>query len=180
LAKTINNNLLFEEKQFLGFNRFTIIVRTILTLFCFVVYYWSENPKPVDLDIIRIGSYPGNYIENSGQIFFIFGVLILLISVALTYILHIQTKVFKDYLEINGVFNSRKVIIDRENIVYARKIKLKSNILKRPVYNLFSKGFIRFFTFGSESVEIKDKFGTIYRLGTQKATELLRLLNNEP
>jgi hypothetical protein len=179
LAKQTNTDILFEEKQYLGFNRFTILIRTLLTLFCFITYYWSENPKPVDLDIIRIGSYPVDYIENSGRIFFVFGILILVISLALTYILHIHTKVYAEHIEINGVLNSRKVIIDRENIVYAKKIKLKNTLLKRPVYNLFAKGFIRFFTFGSDTIEVKDKFGTIYRLGTQKSSELHKLLTNE-
>jgi hypothetical protein len=177
LSKNNHTAILFEEKQYLGFNRFTIIIRTILTLFCFILYYWSENPKPVDLEIIRIGSYPADYIEPPGQIFFLFGILILILSVILTYILHIHTKVFQYHIEINGVLNSRKVVIDRQNILFARKVKLKSTVLKRPVYNLFAKGYIRFFTFGAESIEIKDKFGTIYRIGTQKASELVNLLN---
>ncbi len=178
MSKSEAKHIIFEEKQYLGFNRFTIIIRTVLTLCCFTLYYWSENPNPVDLDIIRIGSYPVDHIEPSGQIFFLFGVLILIISVALTYILHVHTKVYDAYIEINGLLNSSKVIIDRQNILFARKVKLKSTVLKRPVYNLFSKGYIRFFTFGSESIEVKDKFGNIYRIGTQKASELLKLLNS--
>ena len=87
--------ILFEEKQFLGHNRLSIVIRTILALFCFMGYYWSENPKPVQVSFVRIGSYPIQNEVTSGTIFFILGVSILVLSAGLTFILHIKTTVYK-------------------------------------------------------------------------------------
>ena len=85
--------ILFEEKQYLGHNRLSIVIRTIFALFCFLGYYWSENPKPVQVSFVRIGSYPIDTPVNSGTIFFIMGVSILVLSAALTFVLHIKTTV---------------------------------------------------------------------------------------
>ena len=61
---------IFDEKQYMGHNRLSIIWRTVIALFCFVGYYWSENPKPVQVAIFKIGHYPALDIPNSGKIFF--------------------------------------------------------------------------------------------------------------
>ena len=63
-------NRIFDEKQYMGHNRLSIIWRTVIAFFCFVGYYWSENPKPVQLAIFKIGHYPAIDIPNSGNIFF--------------------------------------------------------------------------------------------------------------
>ena len=60
---------LFEEKQYIGYNKWAIIWRTVLALFCFILYYWSENPKPVEVAVIQIPSSPVG--EDSGQLFFL-------------------------------------------------------------------------------------------------------------
>ena len=82
--------LLFEEKQYLGHNRFSIVIRTALTIFCFLAYYWSQNPKPVQFSFFKLGSYPLDR-DSSGLIFFVMGLSILVLSAGLTFVLHIQT-----------------------------------------------------------------------------------------
>ena len=47
------------------------------------------------------------------------------------------------------------------------------------MYNLHRKGTIRFFTRGTECVELVDKDGLVYLIGTQKADELTKVLENE-
>ncbi len=160
----------------MGYNRLSMIWRTGIALFCFVGYYWSENPKPVEVAMIRIGSYPALAIPNSGQIFFLLGLLLLLFSVMLTYILHIHTKVYKDYILIDGFWTARRVKINLDAIVHIRKSKYKKHIFRRAVYNLHSRGVIRFYTSGSEFVEIKDNTGFTYRIGSLKTPELYREL----
>ena len=81
------DNLLFEEKQYIGFNKWAIIWRTVLALFCFLLYYWSENPKPVDVSVIEIPSSPVN--EGSGQLFFLMGIIIMVLSLILIFVLQI-------------------------------------------------------------------------------------------
>jgi hypothetical protein len=172
----MEKDLLFEEKQYMGHNRLSIMWRTVLALFCFIGYYWSENPKPVHVSVFYIGSYPIQHIPNSGKVFFLLGLIILVISALLTYILHIHTRVYKGYMIIDGFLGARKVKIDFSTVTYLRKGRYKYNIFRRAVYNLHSKGVIRFYTSGQEFVELKDNAGFTYRIGTQRSEELLNLI----
>lgn len=172
----MERDLLFEEKQYMGHNRLSMLWRTILALFCFIGYYWSENPKPVHVSVFYIGFYPIQHIPNSGKVFFLLGLIILIISGLLTYILHIHTRVYNGYMVIDGFLGARKVKIDFSTITYLRKGRYKLNIFRRAVYNLHSKGIIRFYTSGQEFIELKDNAGFTYRIGTQRSEELLNLI----
>lgn len=171
-----DDELIFEERQYMGYNRFSMLVRTILAVFCFMAYYWSENPKPVELTFFKIGSYPIQHISQSGTIFFIIGLFVLLISIALTYVLHIHTKVYNDYIIIDGFWNARRVKINLNGITHIRKSRYKKNAFRRAVYNLHNKGIIKFYTSGSDFIELTDNSGFVYRIGSQKTVELYRLL----
>ena len=155
----------------MGHNRLSILTRSILALFCFLGYYWSENPKPVQVSFVKIGSYPIPDPSQSGLVFFLIGVFILMLSAGLTYILHIHTKVYKGYVLIDGFWTTRKVKIDLNNITHVRKSRYKRNILRRAVYNLHNKGIIKFYTSGEEFVELSDNSGFVYRIGTHRSSE---------
>jgi hypothetical protein len=170
----MEDNLLFEEKQYIGYNKWSMLWRTVLALFCFVLYYWSENPKPVNVSLLEIPSSPVD--EDSGQLFFLMGLIIMLLSLGLIFVLHIHTRVINNSLILDGLWTSRKVKIDLRNIVDVRKVKYSKYLLNRPVYNLHFKNKIRFFTQGNDAVELTDKDGLKYRIGTQKAAELKKIL----
>jgi hypothetical protein len=174
----IESEILFEEKQYLGHNRFSIVIRTVLTLFCFVGYYWSENPKPVHTALFDIGSYPMREVSNSGKMFFILGLSILILSAALTYVLHIHTLLKDGVLELKGFRTSRKIRIPFQSIEKIRKSRYKPNIWRRAVYNLHNTGSIRFYTSGEDFVEITDKQGFIYRIGSQRVDQLYAILKS--
>lgn len=169
---------LFVEKQYMGYNKYSFLRRGILALFCFVAYYWSENPKPVDVSGVRIGSYPVQDIPNSGSMFFLVGIIILVISIGLFFVLHIKTIVSENSITLDGIWTSRKVKIDLESIVEAKKIPYSSYYFNVPEYNLHRKGKIKFYTFGNEALELTDKEGLKYIIGTQKAGEFLAILHN--
>ena len=147
-----------------------------MALFCFLAYYWSENPKPVDVSGIHIGSYPVQNIENSGQLFFIMGVAILLFSIGLVFVVHIHTIVMNEGITLTGLWTSRKVRISFTDIVSVRKVRYRKHSVGRSVYNLHSKGKIRFYTRGNELVELTDKTGLKYRIGSQRASEMLEVI----
>jgi hypothetical protein len=171
--------IIFEEKQYLGHNRLSIVIRTIMALFCFMGYYWSENPKPVQVSFVHIGSYPIQNPVTSGTIFFIMGIAILLLSAALTFVLHIKTTVFTGYMLLEGFWTSRMVKIDLNNIVAVRKSRYKKSIFRRSAYNLHNLGIIRFYTSGESFVEITDNAGFVYRIGSQRPQELFNILKSE-
>jgi hypothetical protein len=170
----MQDQILFEEKQYMGYNKWSILWRTVLALFCFILYYWSENPKPVAVSVIEIPSSPVD--EHSGHLFFLMGMIIMLLSLILVFVLHIHTKVVNNNLILDGLWTSRKVKIDLNSIVDANKVKYSEYILNPPVYNLHFKGKIRFYTQGNNAVEVTDKDGLKYLIGTQKADELAELL----
>ena len=149
----------FIEKQYLGLNKMSLARRISLAIFCFIAYYWRENH------------------DKSGELYFFIGIGIMVISMLLFFILHFETKVINGSIILDGLWTSRKVKIDTASIVSANKVKYSKYFLNRSVYNLHLKGTIRFYTRGVDAVELIDKDGLVYLIGSQKAEELARLIN---
>lgn len=152
------------------------MIRTCLALFCFLGYYWSENPNPVRLSFVRIGSYPADELGNAGPAFFLMGISILLLSAGLTFVLHIETKVFRNYMLLDGFWTSRLVKIDLNNIRSIRKGRYKKSLFRRTAYNLHNRGIIRFYTSGENFVELTDSSGFTYRIGSLRSQELFDVI----
>jgi hypothetical protein len=172
------DTVLYEEKQYLGNNKFSIIRRSVLALTCFLLYYWSENPKPIVLGSLQLGPYPAEHIAGSGQMFFLLGVCVLILSIILVFILHLHTLITPESIKLRGFSTSRKVEILFSEIEHVRKVRFKETLMNRPSYHHYSKGKIRFYCRGSEAVELSRKDGLIYRIGSQRADELLRVLKD--
>lgn len=168
------NDILFEEKQYLGLNRHSLLRRMIIAVFCFIAYYWSENPKPLDTALFTIGEYPGN--THYGRLFFLMGLTVLVFSGLLLFVLHMRTIVSGGVIILDGIWSARRVRIELGSLVSCRKVRLKPSFFNRPVYNLHNRGRIRFYTYGNEVVELTMKDGTVYRIGTQKAESLLEAI----
>jgi len=151
----------FSEKQYLGLNKMSFIRRMALAIFCFVAYYWSENH------------------EKSGDLFFSLGIAILVISALLVFVLHFETKIMNGSIILDGLWTSRKVKIDINSIKSCQKVSYSRFFLNRSVYNLHYKKSIRFFTRGTDAVELTDQDGLIYLIGSQKAEELDRVINEK-
>ena len=152
---------LFEEKQYLGYNKLSFLRRMVLALFCFLAYYWSEEQN------------------KSGELFFFMGIAIIVISALLVMVLHFETKVYNGSLVLEGLWTARKVKIELRSIQKVRKIEYSRFFFKNAVYNLHRKGTIRFFTRGVYCVELIDKDGLRYLIGSQRADELTTVLQKE-
>jgi len=151
----------FIEKQYFGLNKMSLARRMSLALFCFTAFYWRENH------------------EKSGELYFFLGIVIMLISIILFFILHFKTQVINGSIILDGLWTSRKIKIDTVSIVSVKKVQYSKYILNRSVYNLHLKGIIRFYTRGVDAVELTDKDGLIYLIGSQKAEELTRVIQNK-
>jgi hypothetical protein len=151
----------FFEKQYLGLNKVSLGSRLALATFCFLVYYWREN------------------INKEGELFFFTGIAIILFSVLLFFVLHFQTKVFNGSIILDGLWTSRKIKIDTSSIVSAEKVNYSKYIINFPVYNLYYKGTIRFYTRSKDAVKLTDKDGLIYMIGSQRAEELCQVVNKK-
>ncbi len=151
----------FLEKQYLGLNKMSISRRMSLALFCFFAYYLKENN------------------DKSGELFFFLGVVIIIISILLVFVLHFETRVQNQSVILDGLWTSRKVKIDLNSIKSIRRIKYSKYIINRAVYNLHLKGKIRFYTRGDDAIELVDRDGLIYLIGSQKAEELERIIKKQ-
>ena len=151
----------FLEKQYLGLNKMSFIRRIALSIFCFVAYYWSENH------------------DKSGELFFSLGIAILVISALLVFVLHFETKIINGSIILDGLWTSRKVKIDINSIRSCQKVSYSRFFFNRSVYNLHYKKSIRFFTRGNDAVELTDQDGLVYLIGSQKAEELDRVINEK-
>ena len=151
----------FVEKQYLGLNKMALTRRLALAVFCFIAYYWRENH------------------DKAGELYFAIGIAIIIFSIVLFFVLHFETKVFNGSIILDGLWTSRKIKIDTASLVSAKKVNYSKYIINRAVYNLHFKGTIRFYTRGNDAVELIDKDGLIYLIGSQKAEELSRVINNK-
>ena len=151
----------FIEKQYLGLNKISITRRISLAIFCFSAYYWRENH------------------DKSGDLYFFLGIAIMVISILLLFILHFKTQVKNGSIILDGLWTSRKIKIDTGSIVSAKKVQYSKYFLNRAVYNLHLKGTIRFYTRGVDAVELIDKDCLVYLIGSQKAEELTRVIQEK-
>ena len=165
---------IFVEKQYLGHNKYSIIRRTAFAIFCFLAYYFSGHEKLTQSMVGQMAN-----IENTGDLFFLMGLFILVWSAILIFILHIKTQIYKGYIIIDGLWTSKRIKIELSSIASIRVTPYSKYLLNRPVYNLHRKGKIRFFTRGNHAIELTDKDGLIYIIGTQQPRLLLELINNQ-
>ena len=155
------SDLQFLEKQYFGLNRVSITSRMSLAIFFFTAYYWLEHQ------------------ERAGDLYFFVGVVIMIISIILCFLLHFETKVFKESVILNGLWTARKVKININSIVTVNKVVYSKYLINRSVYNLHRKGVIHFYTRGNEAVELTDKDGLIYLIGSQRAEELKNVITHK-
>lgn len=118
-------------------------------------------------------------VSFSGRAFFILGISILLFSGALMYVLHVHLRVSAKTIDLRGFWTSRVIKIPIENIIKLKKKRYKRNIFRRASYNLHNTGVIRFYTSGEDFIEITDRQGYVYRIGSQRIEQLYQVLSNE-
>ncbi len=151
----------FEEKQYLGYNKFNLFIRLFIALGAFVSYFVSDSK------------------DETSNLFLIIGLAILVISVLSFFVLHLKTQVRGDIVELDGFWTTRKVKIDLKNIVKSEVVKYSKILFNRPVYNLHIRGKVKFFTHGNYAVELTDKDGLRYRVGSQRFEELNRIIQEK-
>ena len=157
----MSEEIKFEENQYVAYNKLSFLRRIVLALFCFFAYFLSEEQN------------------KSGDLFFILGIAMIVISALLVFVLHFHTKVQNGSIILDGLWTARKVKIDLSSIEKVRKAEYSRFLINKYDYNLQIKGKNRIFTRGKECVELVDKDGLVYLIGSQKADELTKVLENE-
>ena len=157
----MSDNQVFTEKQYLGREFIPLTIRLALAMFCFAFYFFTDER------------------ERSGDLFIVVGFAIIVISIILGFLLHFRTRIQNKSILLDGLWTTRLVKIDLISIVKVEKGKYSRYLFNNPVYNLHTKGTIRFFTAGREAVHLTDRDGLVYVIGSQHVNELYRAIEQE-
>jgi len=149
----------FIEKQYLGREFIPITIRLVMAMFCFAAYFFTD--------------------QRSNDLLVVVGFAILVISIIMGFLLHFRTRVINNSILLDGLWTTRLVKIDLNSIVKVEKGEYSRYLFNNPVYNLHSKGTIRFYTGGKESIHLTDRDGLLYIIGSQHTNEFLRAIQAE-
>lgn len=153
----------FTEKQYLGREWIPVTIRLVMAAFCFAAYTFNFFNDP----------------NSKADILALVGIGIIVISIIMGFLLHYRTRVQNKSVLIDGLWTTRLVKIDLNSIVKVEKSEYSRYFFNNPVYNLHSKGAIRFFASGKYAIYLTDRDGLIYIIGSQHANELLRAIQEE-
>jgi hypothetical protein len=151
----------FIEKQYLGREFIPITIRLVLAMFCFAAYFFTDER------------------ERNGDLLVVVGFAIIIISIIMGYLLHFRIRVQNKSVLLDGLWTTRLVKIDLNSILKVEKGQYSKYLFNNPVYNLHSKGTIRFYTAGNDAIYLTDRDGLVYIIGSKHVNEFLRAIEEE-
>ncbi|WDZ98616.1 hypothetical protein [Mucilaginibacter sp. SJ] len=157
----MSDKSVFTEKQYLGREFIPLTIRLVLAMFCFAAYFFTDER------------------ERNGDLLVVVGFSIIIISIILGFLLHFRTRVENKSVMLDGLWTTKLVKIDLNSIVKAEKGTYSRYLFNNPVYNLHTKGTIRFFTSGNEAIHLTDRDGLLYIIGSKHPNEFLRAIKEE-
>ncbi|QTE35939.1 hypothetical protein J3L18_22755 [Mucilaginibacter gossypii] len=157
----MSDKSVFTEKQYLGREFIPLTIRLVLAMFCFAAYFFTDER------------------ERNGDLLVVVGFAIIIISIILGFLLHFRTRVENKSVMLDGLWTTKLVKIDLNSIVKAEKGTYSRYLFNNPVYNLHTKGTIRFFTSGNEAIHLTDRDGLLYIIGSKHPNEFLRAIREE-
>jgi len=151
----------YIEKQYIGRDYIRISIRLIMAAFCFGVYVYERDR------------------DNTVDLFLVVGFGIIGVSIILLFLVQYKTVIEHKKVVISGLWTTKKVVIDLNNIVQIRKATYSGYFFNNPVYNLHKNGTVRFFSSGKDAIVLTDRDGLEYYIGTQRPNEMYLVLQNE-
>ncbi|MFN0290745.1 hypothetical protein [Pedobacter helvus] len=151
----------YIEKQYIGRDYIRICIRLVMAAFCFAVYVYERDR------------------DNTVDLFLVVGFGIIGVSIILLFMVQYKTVIESKKVIIDGLWSTKKVVIDLNNITDIRKETYSRYFFNNPVYNLHKNGTVRFFSSGRDAVVLTDRDGLKYYIGTQRPNEMYLVLQNE-
>lgn len=151
----------YIEKQYIGRDYIRICIRLVMAAFCFAVYVYERDR------------------DNTVDLFLVVGFGIIGVSIILLFMVQYKTVIESKKVIIDGLWSTKKVVIDLNNITDIRKETYSRYFFNNPVYNLHKNGSVRFFSSGRDAVVLTDRDGLKYYIGTQRPNEMYLVLQNE-
>ncbi len=148
----------FKENQYLGFNSYSLAFRMLLAIFCFVVFFYSENRM------------------QNADLLFLLGIFILLLSVLLLFVKYLSIAVDNENLTLRGMWKYQIVTIPLNEINSVEKTIYNRYHLNYPAFKVNDSKRVKFYTNGRNAVKIRLNNGSEFLIGTSRADELFRIL----
>jgi hypothetical protein len=151
----------YVEKQYIGRDYIRICIRLVMAAFCFAVYVYERDR------------------DNTVDLFLVVGFGIIAVSIVLLFMVQYKTVIENKRMVLDGLWTTKRVVIDLNNIKDIRKETYSRYFFNNPVYNLHKNGTVRFFSSGKDAVVLTDRDGLEYYIGTQRVNEMFMVLQNE-
>jgi hypothetical protein len=151
----------YIEKQYIGRDYIRISIRLIMAAFCFAVYVYERDR------------------DNTVDLFLVVGFGIIAVSIVLLFMVQYKTVIENKKVVIDGLWTTKKVVIDLNQITQIKKATYSRFFFNNPVYNLHKNGTVRFFSSGRDAIVLTDRDGLEYYIGTQRPNEMYLVLQNE-
>ncbi|WP_461789575.1 hypothetical protein [Pedobacter sp.] len=151
----------YIEKQYIGRDYIRISIRLIMAAFCFAVYVYERDR------------------DNTVDLFLVVGFGIIAVSIVLLFLVQYKTVIENKKVIIDGLWTTKKVVIDLNQITQIKKTTYSRFFFNNPVYNLHKNGTVRFFSSGRDAIVLTDRDGLEYYIGTQRPNEMYLVLQNE-
>ena len=157
----MENKYAYIEKQYIGRDYVRIFIRLIMAAFCFAAYVYERDR------------------DNTQDLFLVVGFGIIGVSMLLLFLIQYEIIVDNGSMILDGLWTTKRVKIDLNSIVDVRKATYSRYFFNNPVYNLHTKGTIRFYSSGKDAVVLTDRDGLEYFIGTQRPNELFLVIKEE-
>ncbi len=132
-----------------------------MAAFCFAAYVYERDR------------------DNTQDLFLVVGFGIIGVSMLLLFLIQYKIIVDNGSMILDGLWTTKRVKIDLNSIVDVRKDNYSRFFFNNPVYNLHTKGTIRFYSSGKDAVVLTDRDGLEYFIGTQRPNELFLVIKEE-
>jgi hypothetical protein len=157
----VESRYAYIEKQYIGRDYVRIFIRLIMAAFCFAAYVYERDR------------------DNTQDLFLVVGFGIIGVSMLLLFLIQYKIVVDNGSMILDGLWTTKRVKIDLNSIVDVRKETYSRYFFNNPVYNLHTKGTIRFYSSGKDAVVLTDRDGLEYFIGTQRPNELFLIIKEE-
>ena len=152
------NTLKYDEKQSLGYNSYSNSRRTVLAIFCFVAYYYTEN-RSDDADLL-----------------FVVGIFILVLSLALLFVTYLRISLTETEITLSNLWNNKKIKLPYSEIQSIESTIYSKYHLNNPAFNVHQAGQIKFYAAGSLAVKIGLNNGDSYLIGSYHPDRIIQIV----
>lgn len=145
----MSHEIIFKEVHYLGRNRYGLSRRLVMMVFCFIAHYYSEEKGNIE------------------GVFFIVGLVILLLSVVLWFVPYYTIELKNNLLTI---ISSRKkeVTLPLNVITHAETGIYNRFHLNNPVFNVFNDGEYKFYAEGRKALLLNLEGGNKFKIGMKR------------